>query len=176
MMHATDSVARPSLLLCVCSSSGLLFTMMMMTKSTVDAHRDASGIVNHLTLVSSVKSDMPVIYEVYSQYAASSVVSSNTESFFSLVGQIQDHRKTMSSSWLETLSFIKGQTGKVSDVEIMQKYCEMFRGGRMLNLDAKDAFKDDEDDESKMNTNEDEKDDNADKYDRTSDNEDESDF
>ena len=151
-------------------------------KSTVDAHRDASGIVNHLTLVSSVKSDMPVIYEVYSQFAASSVVSSNTESFFSLVGQIQDDRKTMSSSWLETLSFIKGQTGKVSDVEIMQKYCEMFRGGRMLNLDAKDEFKDDEDneddedDESKMNTNEDEKDDNADKYDRTSDNEAESDI
>ena len=67
-------------------------------KSTVDAHRDASGIVNHLTLVSSVKSDMPVIYEVYSQHAASSVVSSNTESFFSLVFQIQDNRKTMSSS------------------------------------------------------------------------------
>ena len=61
---------------------------------------------------------------VYRQYGAAEVVSSNTESFFSHVGGLQDERKCMNSDWLATQAFIKGQTVMPSVKSVKSKYYE----------------------------------------------------
>jgi hypothetical protein len=108
-------------------------------RQVVNAHSDKEGVVNHFSLVSAVKSEHPVIYCIYKQYGSSSLVSSNTESFFSHATALQDDHKSMGASWMQTICFLRGQTNLPPADEVKTKYFAMYRG-------AADA--EDEEDES----------------------------
>ena len=93
---------------------------------TVDKHRSSNGLVNYFTLISDVKADFPVIALIFEAYLCTFIVSSNLETHFSHMGQLQDDTKKMSATWLQMLSNIKGQTKKPSTDAVKAKYIELF--------------------------------------------------
>jgi hypothetical protein len=113
----------------------------------VREHTNEEGVVNHLTLANSLKHQLPTVFQLVSQYAATGCVSSNTEAFFSRTGVIQDDHKSMGEKFMQNLSFISGQTNKPTTEEVKEKYMELFRGHKSKEVISEDEEEEEEEDE-----------------------------
>lgn len=91
----------------------------------MEQHRADNGLINYFTLISALKGEFPVMTLIYEAHLPVFIVSSNVETFFSHAGQLQDEKKLMSSSWMETLCFLNGQTEKPSLEDVKEKYYEL---------------------------------------------------
>ena len=91
----------------------------------MEQHRADNGLINYFTLISALKGEFPVMTLIYEAHLPVFIVSSNVETFFSHAGQLQDEKKLMFSSWMETLCFLNGQTEKPSLEDVKEKYYEL---------------------------------------------------
>jgi len=113
----------------------------------VREHTNEEGVVNHLTLAFSLKHQLPTMFKLVSQYAATGCVSSNTEAFFSHAGNLQDGHKSMGEQFMQNLSFIAGQTNKPTTDEVKEKYMELYRGHKSKEVVSEDEEEEEEDDD-----------------------------
>ena len=132
---------------------------LQMPRATVQKYTGEDGFVDHYALASGLKADIPVMHFMVQAVYPAALVQTNTESFFSLTGNLQDEKKSMSSKWMQTLSFIQGQTKKPSNEEVKTKYLEMFRGRRAragiiggINSDSDSGDSDDADSDSESDS------------------------